>query len=344
MDSIFLKQFTQTISLNKNSIKSFLKIIILFVATGVFSACSLVNNIVAKGASSYLEGGALVFQSEQDIILAKDAIPANFKLLEVLLQKAPNNLNLLTLASQYAGFYSYGFIEPEIEVLELDYENTLSNSSNSNTDVLEKNIAITKLRASNLYLRGRDYGLKAMSIHYPKVFKALNESPEALKNSLKTLGKKDLPLIFWTAFSWGTYININIDKPEALLDSDKVSIMMERAIEIDESYYYAGAHLFFGALQARIPVSNEEMLRSSKNHFEKAIALGGQQFLMSQVFFARYYAVRVQDRALFAKTLNAVLETDISKWKYERLANEMAQKRAQLYLKNINEYFLNPEL
>ena len=63
------------------------------------------------------------------------------------------------------------------------------------------------------------------------------------------------------------------------------------------------------------------------------------KFLLAKVFYARRYAVAVQDKALFRKALVEVLQTDPAVWPEQRLANEIAHRRARRYLKNEKEWF-----
>ena len=57
------------------------------------------------------------------------------------------------------------------------------------------------------------------------------------------------------------------------------------------------------------------------------------------MLYARRYAVAVQDRALFHKSLVEVLETDPAIWPDQRLANEIAHRKAKRYLKREKEWF-----
>ena len=54
---------------------------------------------------------------------------------------------------------------------------------------------------------------------------------------------------------------------------------------------------------------------------------------MARVMYARYYATITLNRELFEQTLKDVLATPASVWPEERLANELAHRRAARYLK-----------
>lgn len=289
------------------------------------TGCVAVDRVVAKAAVGYLEDGAVVFQQEPDPQLAREAIPANFKLLEILLYRNPNDRALLTLAAQYIATYAYAFVEPEIERLEL-----------TDPDAA----ALAKQRAVAFYARGQAYGLRALRQKSGLVEALEQGAPEALTRALSRMGKADVPALFWTAFCWGTKLNLTLDQPASLADSGAVSALMQRVLELDEAYYYGGAHLFFGALLARLPESAGGLPAESQKHFEKALQLSEGKLLMTRVFYARYLAVKMQDRALFTRELEAVLAASVDLFPNERLANLEAQRRARFYLAQADEYFL----
>jgi hypothetical protein len=74
-------------------------------------------------------------------------------------------------------------------------------------------------------------------------------------------------------------------------------------------------------------------------HFRRAAAVTRGRFLLVKVILARRYAVAVQDRALFHRALTEVLATDPAVWPAQRLANEIAHRRARRYLKQEKEWF-----
>jgi hypothetical protein len=76
-----------------------------------------------------------------------------------------------------------------------------------------------------------------------------------------------------------------------------------------------------------------------KKFFEEAINATGGKYLMTRVMFARYYGVIVQDRDLYVKTLKEVIAAPSDLYPQQRLANALAKRRAERYLKKIEEYF-----
>ncbi len=289
----------------------------------LLAGCGLPPRLVGRMAGGYLETGAEVFEQERDPAFAEAAIPANVKLLEVLLARAPHDRKLNTLAAEYLGMYAYAFLEPRVALLR--YEDL---------DASER----ARARAGDFYLRARAHGLEALS-HRHRFLDSLDGTEEEVRAGVATLGKRDLPALFWTAFSWGNYTNLHLEDPEALADSLIVVEMMKRVVELDEGYYYAGAHLFFGAMLCRLPVSAGGDPEKARHHFERALALTKGRFLMARLFFARYYAVRVQDRALWDEQMRAIQEADLDAWPEERLANTLAKEQAAFYQAHVDEFF-----
>ena len=66
--------------------------------------------------------------------------------------------------------------------------------------------------------------------------------------------------------------------------------MMVKVLELNEAYYYGGAHIFMGMLKASRPKMAGGDLKTARDHFLKAIALGDGKFLMAKIYYADYYA------------------------------------------------------
>jgi len=77
----------------------------------------------------------------------------------------------------------------------------------------------------------------------------------------------------------------------------------------------------------------------SRHHFEKALDLTENKYLLVQLFFAKTYAVQNQDRELFESQLQAVLQAPPDLLPEQRLANQVARKKAAKLLGQIDELF-----
>jgi hypothetical protein len=191
--------------------------------------------------------------------------------------------------------------------------------------------------AKMLYGKGRQYALRSLE---RRGFKNPLQRPfDHFQEGLKSLGKKDVPYIFWATTCWANWINLNLDSMEAIAELPRVEMMMQRVLEIDEGFYYGGPHLFMGIWFASRPKIAGGDLKKAQEHFLKALDLGQGKFLMAYVYYANYYARKIMDKDLFTSTLQKVLETPAETSPDLVLLNTVAKKQAKELLSHVGEYF-----
>ena len=115
---------------------------------------------------------------------------------------------------------------------------------------------------------------------------------------------------------------------------------MNKVHDLNPSFHYAGPHLFLGAFyggRSKILGGNPE---KSRHHFEKALELTENKYLLTRLLFAKTYAVQNQDRELLFKLqLQTVLQAPTDLLPEQRLANQVARKKAAKLLEQIDELF-----
>lgn len=284
------------------------KYFLLIVAIFLLCGCSIEKYAVKKIAGM-MDYGLDAIMRENDTHIAEISLLSNLKLIETFLGVDPDNKKLLLFASMGYGSYSLGFLEDSL---------------------FEK--------ASNIYWRGKEYGMKIL--RQKEGFKEVeNGDLESFEKVLKTFDKDDVPYIFWTAYNWGNYINLNLSNPEVISDFSKVNAMMQFVLDKDETYYYGAAHMYFGTILSKMPPALGGNLQKSKEHFEKCISINNGHFLMVFVYYAKMYAVAIQDEELFKNLLNKVIETPDDIDQNLTLPNIMAKNKAKFLLLNIDNYF-----
>ena len=77
----------------------------------------------------------------------------------------------------------------------------------------------------------------------------------------------------------------------------------------------------------------------SRHHFEEALELTENKYLLVRLLFAKTYAVQNQNRQLFKSQLQAILQAPPNLFPEQRLANEVARKKAAQLLDQIDELF-----
>lgn len=230
-----------------------IKILIVLIFL-LFNACS-VQRIAIKYASGIFDAGAKAIFSETDYEIAKSSIPANLKLLETIYNVDPKNEKIVVLLIQGYTGYAMGFVEDE-----------------------------DPQRAKLLYKRAFEFGinyLKAKNKKFAENFDADFEKFEKTVKNYFTL--KDVPILFWTAMAWGSYVNLSRDNPDAIGQIPKIEAMVKRTIELDENYFYGSGDMFLGTLLSARPKMFGGNPEKGKEYFERCIKISEGKYLLPYV-------------------------------------------------------------
>jgi len=272
-----------------------------------FSGC--VQTIAIRTVGGILDYGFEAFNEEEDVQLAQEALGSNLKLLEALIKGDPGNEELLLLASRGFSAYALAFVED---------------------DSVE--------RARALYLRAREYALRVLNEN--ETFRdAFGKDVNSFVQSLESFDDDDVPAVFWTAFAWGSYINLTRTEASAIADIPRVNAMMEFVLKRDRAYYYAGALVYLGSIYGNTPVMLGGNPERSKQYFEEALSLTEGKFLLTYVYYARSYAVQTLDEALFTELLQKVQDTPADVLPEARLPNMIAKRKASLLQAHASDFF-----
>lgn len=298
-------------------------VLLMFVVFALCSSGCNLQRLTVGTTADVLYAGSPALERESDPQFAREALPASLKTLETFLLSDPENEKLLELLAKGFFSYAFGFLEWDIEQGQYGM-------------IDEAELKELNRRAVIHYLRARDYGF--MLLDKPKLeeaAKALDE--ETLDAELNKLKKKDVPGLFWAGYGWGAAINLKQNDADMVAALAVVEKMMQRSIELDQDYFYGGAHLFFGVLYASRPVMFGGDPEKSKEHFDVAIERHGDYNMMAHYLMARYYAPTQQDRDLFVSTMEEVANANVEGHPNARLNNEIARKRARWWLDRTDE-------
>jgi len=281
---------------------------LILLAVIFLSACST-NKFMVTASLPLFKGGIVAINHESDLILAEAAMPPNIEMLEALLVLDPENIQLRSYGAQAYYGYTYGFVE------DTDLE-----------------------RASNLYYRGFKHGLQALKLL------GLNEplekiSFERFEQFAATLEKESVPLIFWTASCWAKWIDLNRSSPSIVSQLPKTTVLMNRVLDLDESYHYGSVHIFFGVYYGSVPEMMGGNIKISQSHFDRARAINKAQLLMTDVLQAQYLERQRLNRAAFHTLLTRTINLKEPLLPELALVNAIARKKARLLLKKEDEWF-----
>ncbi|RMF86372.1 MAG: hypothetical protein D6736_15240 [Nitrospinota bacterium] len=291
---------------------------------GLPGCTGIMKRITLSSSRTLIADSIAVINSESDLTIAEAAITGNLELLTLLVQHFPRDRDLLVQAAQAFGGYAFAFVEEEME---------------QKRGVDETQARWQQERAKRLYLRARDYGWRALRLIDPSFPPIPQASLEQLQAAVAGLDKEAVPALFWTAYAWANWINLERSSLAALAQLPKAEVMMRRVLALDDGYFHAGPHLFFAIYyggRSRQLGGDPERARF---HFERALELTRGRYLLVHVFYARFYAVQVQDRSLYVQLLQTVLEAPDDLDPRQRLANQLAKQRARRYLQKVDELF-----
>jgi tetratricopeptide (TPR) repeat protein len=159
---------------------------------------------------------------------------------------------------------------------------------------------------------------------------------ESWQAAVKTVGADGIPALYWYATNLGKWALLD-GFTTILSHKDDVAATMEHVLSLDESFFYAAPHRYFGVYRTKIPFPGGD-LPASKQHFEKAIALA-PNYLDTKVLYAEAYATKAQDEELFKRLLGEVVAAPDDIIPELVPENRNAKRVAQQLLDDIEEYF-----
>jgi hypothetical protein len=295
--------------------------IALLVTAALAAGCNMVA-FTANQTSKVLEVASPALNQESDPELARLAAPASLKTVEGFHLASPGNETLITILARGYCEYSFGFLEFDVQ------------KANARGD----DATATEIgqRATGLFLRCMNYGLKLLGGGWEK---ALYADQATFDKQVSGAGKGDVPGMFFTALGLAQAINLNRDDIEMVAFLPKALAMFERVAQLDGNFYNGGAHMALGMLYSARGEAVGGDPERGKKAFDAAIAVTGGKFLMPRVLMAQAYATITNNRELFHSTLVQVLETSPAVFPDQRLANELAHRRARFLLEREKEIF-----
>ena len=173
-------------------------------------------------------------QSEGNLVVVESTLAKNLGMLERL--AGTGNTGLITKTARAHASYS-GFLEDKMEEAEL--------AGDTETAAEMRSQAIAH------YVRSEAYAFKALA-KSDKIFKeARTVKPDELKAALQKLKKKQVEPLFWAAYAMARGISLQKDDPMQVIDLDRVEAMMQRVLELDDTFYFGSAYLFYAVYYGR---------------------------------------------------------------------------------------------
>jgi predicted anti-sigma-YlaC factor YlaD len=298
-----------------------LPFVLLLAFAAATSGCSVKKFAINKLGDSLASGGT-TFASDDDPDLVGEALPFSLKLMESLLAESPQHRGLLLAAS--SGFTQYAFVYVQMPAEEIEDQDL------AKADYL-------RTRARHLYLRARDYGLRDLEVTHKGFGSELRQDAKA---AVRKTGPKDVPLLYWTAASWGAAISLSKDDPEMLADQTIVEALIDRALELNPDYNFGAIHEFLITYESVRRTASGDFEPRSRKHFERAVELSLGQDASPYVAMATTVSVNKQNSVEFEALLNKALAINPDARPDWRLTNIVMQRRARWLLSREDDLFV----
>jgi|HubBroStandDraft_6_1064221.scaffolds.fasta_scaffold33372_2 predicted anti-sigma-YlaC factor YlaD len=296
-------------------------VVLVMVVAGATTGCSIKKIAVNKLGDSLASGGT-TFTSDDDPDLVGEALPFSLKLMESLLAESPQHRGLLLATC--SGFTEYAFVYVQVPAEEIEDQDL------AKADFL-------RMRARHLYLRARNYGLRGLEVNHRGFATELRQDARAAVSKAEV---KDVPLLYWTAASWGAAISVSKDNPEMIADQPIVEALIDRALALNSDYDFGAIHGFLITYESVRRTANGDFAVRSRKHFERAVELTSGQSAAPYVALATTVSVSKQDSTEFEALLKKALAVDPDARPEWRLMNLVMQRRARWLLSREDELFV----
>lgn len=257
-----------------------------------------------SGMASSLSSAML---NNNDIDTVKTAVPAYLLMVDSFVRDDPENINLLVARAKLYSSYASVFVEE-------------------------------KSRVKRLSQTAFDSALLAACLHREDSCKIRSQPFDSFKQLLAKLTKDDVTVFYTLGTSWAGWLQANSNDWNAIAELPRITAIMQRLVELDETFQYGGAHLYLGFTETILPPALGGEPDKARAHFERAIELSEGKNLYAKVFYAQRYAKLVFNRELHDKLLHEVINADPNAEDFT-LMNLMAQTRAKQLLKEADDYF-----
>jgi predicted anti-sigma-YlaC factor YlaD len=285
----------------------------------LLSGCA-VKRYAINQLGNALAGAGSTFASDDDPELIRAAVPFSLKLIESLLAENPRHEGLLLAAAQGFTQYAYAFVQEDADELE-------------DTDKVKA--TAMRARAAKLYLRARSYGLRGLEIKHPAFAERLKANP---KEAVKELKKSEAPLMYWTAISWGAALSASHDFM-MIPEIPRFEALIDRVLEMDEAYDQGTVHTFMVTYEMSRLNAKADKAARAKEHFDRAVALGGGHQAGPLVAYAEFVLVAQKNKTEFQNMLRQALRLDINASPANRELNLAVQRRARWLLSRTDKLF-----
>lgn len=296
----------------------------LILVSTLVSGCSI-RSMAVNALADSLSRSSVVYERDNDPELVADALPFMLKTMEGLLEEAPKNRNLLLNAAKGFTSYAQAFVAVPADYIE---EDNLAAARNQRT------------RASRLFLRGREFGLRGLDLAHSGLREGLYADPDS---ALQVTRKEDVPLLFWTGAAWAGAINVRKNDMDLVADFNIANALLQRAFTLEPTWNDGAIHEVLIALEAARSGGYGGSLEAARKHFDAAVSISHGETAGPYVALAEAVSIKEQNVKEFRTLLDEALAVDVDAAPDHRLSNVLAQRRARWLLDHTADFFIDYE-
>jgi hypothetical protein len=311
-----------------------MRLLVLCLSTAVAATgCSgFALNLAVNSTSKVLLAAQPSLQQEADYEMARQAIPGALKTVEGFWIGGYGNADARGRLERILmeGYCQYGtaFVEDDWEEAKFRQD--------------PKAVDYHNARSTNIFTRCLNFALKGLGSRWQK---DIFEAPEVVAKLLKDTGKGKRFNMLFAGTALGSLVNHNLHRVEMIGYLNTVQQILERVVELDKSglpankVHAALPHVALGMLHSGKAAAMGGQPELARKHFEEALRITDNKFLLARTLMAYRIGMQTNDRKFFHDNLVQVLETAPSVWPEQRLANEVAHRKARRYLSHEKELF-----
>jgi predicted anti-sigma-YlaC factor YlaD len=270
---------------------------------------------VADAVADTGEGSAIARDDDPELV--RDAIPFALMTMESLSDQLDDHVGLRLAMARGFTLYAYAFLQQPAEL---------------GAPPQEAQAAMS--RARRLYLRARDYGIEGL-----KLARGLTVQDLRTPAGISKLQKEDVPLLYWTLAAWAAAIAANKRDLELIGDLPLIASLLDRALQLDETYDHGALHEFAITFDPARPEGTTP--QRQRQHFDRARQLSQGEKISPLVTYAESVSGPAQNKREYEALLKeaASFDVDQPKARNYRLANVLSQRRARYLLAHEDDVF-----
>jgi hypothetical protein len=287
--------------------------------------------MATKMVANTLSAPGDTYTSDDDPELIRRALPFGLKTYESLLTSIPKHGPLLLSTCSGYTSYAYAFVETDAEIMGEEHHDEAK---------------ALRAEALTLYVRARDYCLRALDVRFKGMTGRLYKKPATAFDKIK-VEREDVALLYWTAASWGSAISLGLDRTDLIGDFPAIRVLADKAMQLDPNWNKGSLYELMMTLDSLpealggSPAAKRDAVL--QEHFKRAIGL--QQGLSPGPYVSLAAHMDISDkdpseypklREEYTKLLEQALAIDPNKDKSNRLLTILTQRRAKAMIEQID--------